>query len=278
MTNFFKLYKEVFLMQTFIVEKKQITYLPIDKIIPNPYQPRKKFDQKALSELTSSIIKYGILEPICVRAVRGIYEVIAGERRLIAAKRAGFYEVPCIITNITDKDSASLALIENMQREDLNFFEEAEGFQTLMVNFGYTQEEIASIVGKSLFFIHNKMNILKLSKELKNAILENNLTEKHAIAILRLSSPILQKEVLDKVIKYGLNAKKTELLVNKIIRQVYQTNKTNRQKIKGFITDLKIFTNSIKTAVDMMKEAGVSTNYSITKLNDGYEINIKVCI
>ncbi|MDE6182634.1 MAG: ParB/RepB/Spo0J family partition protein, partial [Eubacteriales bacterium] len=166
-------------MKNFISEKREITYLPVAKIIPNPYQPRKIFNQNALVDLAESIKIYGVLEPICVRYIKGIYEVIAGERRLIASKRAGLLEIPCIITNITDKDSASIALIENIQRENLNFFEEAEGFQNLMVNFGYTQEDISKIVGKKQSTISNKMRLLRLPKDIKATILENNLSERH---------------------------------------------------------------------------------------------------
>lgn len=258
--------------------KKEITYIPIQNIIPNPYQPRKIFSQSTLTDLAESIKKYGVLEPICVRYVRGTYEIIAGERRLIASKKAGLSEVPCIINNITDKDSASIALIENIQRENLNFFEEAEGYQNLMVNFGYTQEEISKIIGKKQSTISNKMRLLKLPKDIKTSILENNLSERHARALLKIENSNIQREVLEKIIKYGLNITKTEEFIEKTLKRVSGNSIKNRQKIKGFITDLKIFTNTIKSAVDIMKESGVATDYSVTKMDNGYEINIKVCM
>lgn len=265
-------------MKSLLKQKKEITYLPVNKIIPNPYQPRKNFNQNALSDLTESIKVYGVLEPICVRYVRGIYEVIAGERRLLAAKRAGFTEIPCIISHIPDKDSAFIAIIENIQRENLNFFEEAEGYQNLMVDFGYTQEEIAKVVGKKQSTISNKMRILKLPKEIKKQILEHNLSERHARALLKLNHPNVQKEVLEKIIKYDLSISKTEEFVEKTAKRVSGTTIKNNQKIKGYFNDIKIFTNTIKSAVNTMKESGVPTDYSVTKLDDGFEINIKLCM
>lgn len=265
-------------MKYFVNEKKEITYLPIEKIIPNPYQPRKFFNQSSLEDLAESIKIYGVLEPICVRYIKGIYEIIAGERRLIASKRAGLLEIPCIITNITDEDSASISLIENIQRENLNFFEEAEGYQNLMVNFGYTQEDIAKIIGKKQSTISNKMRLLRLPKDIKYIILENNLSERHARALLKIENINIQREILEKIIKYDLNIAKSEEFIDKTLKRISGNSIKNTQKIKGFITDIKIFTNTIKTAVDVMKESGVATDYSVTKMDNGYEINIKVCM
>lgn len=265
-------------MSDFTNNQKEIVYLKVDKIYPNPYQPRKTFKESSISELCESIKKYGIIYPVTVRYIKGIYEIIAGDRRLKACKKIGLKEIPAIILNLSDKESASLSLIENMQRESLNFIEEAEGFQTLMVDFGYTQDEIAKILCKKQSSISNKMRILRLNKEIKNTIIENNLSEKHSKSLLKINNPSIQKEILEKIIKFDLNAKKTEKLVENMIEKVPETYPENEQKIKGYIGDIRIFTNTIKNAVDTMQESGLSTNYSVVKKDNSYEINIKVCM
>ncbi|UZQ83009.1 ParB/RepB/Spo0J family partition protein [Thermoanaerobacter sp. RKWS2] len=175
---------------------QEISYLPIDSIRPSPYQPRKTFDIKNLQELSESIKVYGVLQPITVRMVgNNSYELVAGERRLKASKLAGLTEIPAIIVNAQDEDAAVLALIENLQREDLNFIEEAEGYYNLINDHHLTQEQLAKMLGKSQSTIANKLRILKLSKEIKEKLLENDLTERHARALLRLPDEELQKKL-----------------------------------------------------------------------------------
>lgn len=264
-------------MQSLKNTQKEIIYLDVEKIYPNPYQPRKSFEENSITELSNSIEKYGVIEPILVRKVKNsFYELVAGERRLKACKKIGIAKIPSIITNITEKDSACMALIENVQRERLNFIEEAEGYQTLMVDFGYTQEEIAQTIGKKQSTISNKLRLLKLKKEIKNTIIQNNLTERHARALLKLDNEKIQLEVLEKILKFDLNVQKTEQLVDNTIKRLSGESLKPEKKIKGYIGDFRIFTNTIKGAVDVMKESGVDTNYSVIKNKNGYEINIKV--
>lgn len=264
-------------MQSLNNNQKEIIYLDVEKIYPNPYQPRKIFEENSIEELSISIEKYGVLEPILVREVKGsFYELVSGERRLKACKKIGIAKVPAVITNINKKDSACMALIENVQRERLNFIEEAEGFQTLMVDFGYTQEEIAKIIGKKQSTISNKLRLLKLKKDIKSTIIQNKLTERHARALLKLDNENLQREVLEKILKFDLNIQKTEELVENTIKRLAGKSLKTEKKIKGYIGDLRIFTNTIKSAVDVMKDSGVDTNYSVVKNKNGYEINIKV--
>lgn len=261
-----------------IVSCKEIVNLSVDKILPNPYQPRKRFDRPALEELSRSILKYGIMQPLSVRYINGmIYELVAGERRLRAARLAGLNEVPVIIVNISDKDSAAIALIENIQREGLSFFEEAEGYQSLMVDFGYTQEEIADLMGKSQPAVANKLRLLRLSPEIKKTIINEALTERHARALLKLTDKEVQAEVLGKVIKFGLNVSRTEELIEATLKKINGGEEEKPQShIKGYINDIRLFTNTIKSAVNIMKEAGVETNYEMVHNDDGYEIRIKV--
>ncbi len=266
-------------MQSLKNSQKEILYLDVEKIYPNPYQPRKIFEEASIEELSSSIMQYGVIEPIIVRELKGsFYELVAGERRLKACKKIGMAKIPAIISNINKKESACMALIENVQRERLNFIEEAEGFQTLMVDFGYTQEEIAKTIGKKQSTISNKLRLLKLKKDIKATIIQNKLTERHARALLKLDNENTQREVLQKILKFDLNVQKTEELVENTIKRLEGKSLKTEKKIKGYIGDLRIFTNTIKGAVDVMKESGVDTNYSIIKSDNGYEINIKVCM
>lgn len=266
-------------MQNFKNIQKETIYLDIEKIYPNPYQPRKIFEENTIEELSVSIMEYGVIEPIIVRELKGsFYELVAGERRLKACKKLGMAKIPAIISNVSKKDSACMTLIENVQREKLNFIEEAEGFQTLMVDFGYTQEEIALIIGKKQSTISNKLRLLKLKKDIKNIIIQNKLTERHARALLKINDENIQREILEKILKFDLNIQKTEELVENTIKRLEGKSLKTEKKIKGYIGDLRIFTNTIKSAVDVMKESGVNTNYSIIKNKYGYEINIKVCM
>lgn len=261
-----------------ILSCKEIVNLPVEKILPNPYQPRKSFDKISLEELSKSILKYGIMQPLSVRYINGrIYELVAGERRLRAARLAGLKEVPVLIVNISDKDSAAIALIENIQRENLSFFEEAEGYQSLMVDFGYTQEEIADLMGKKQSTVANKLRLLRLSYQVKKIIIEENLTERHARALLRLNKEKLQLEALKKVVKHGLNVARTEDLIESTLKKINgQEENKPKMTIKGYINDIRFFTNTIKNAVNIMKEAGVDTKYEVVHNDNGYEIKIKV--
>lgn len=261
-----------------ILSCNEIVYLPVDKIIPNPYQPRKYFDMISLEELAKSIKQYGVIHPISVRFINGSsYELVSGERRLKASKMAGIKIIPTIIVNINDKDSAAIALIENMQRENLNFLEEAEGFQNLMSDFCYTQDELAKILGKSQSTIANKLRILRLSKTIKKIIVENGLTEGHARALLKVEDEKMQKEILSKVTKYGLNVKRTEELIESAFnKNSDRETRKNNNKIKRCFKDVRLFTNTIRQAVQLMNDSGVETNYIINQNENSYEISIKV--
>lgn len=265
-------------MKSIIVDEKNLIYLPVDKILPNPYQPRKIFNSKSLDELANSIKKYGVIKPITVRCIKeNLYEIISGERRLKACKMLDLDKIPAFIKNANSKDSIIISLVENVQRENLNFFEEAESFQRLMVDFGCSLEEISKILDKKQEFILQKLYVLNLKKEIKSFILEHNLTEKHALALLKTDDFSLQMEILQKVVKYKLNPENTNKLIDSTIKNLNGNNQNN-QKIKGIVRDVRIFTNTIKNAVDIMKDSGFQTNYNIVKNQDNYEISIKLSI
>lgn len=263
---------------TALISSREIIDLPVDKIIPNPYQPRKFFDRDSLLELSKSIKEYGVMQPISVRLINGVsYEIVAGERRLRASKLAGMETIPAIVVNISDQYSAILAIIENLQRQNLNYLEEAEGFQNLIHDYSFTQEELAEKIGKSQSTIANKMRILRLSKNIQKILLENELSERHARALLKLTDEKSQLEVLKKVIELGLTVKKTEDLVEQILKKSQDiSNPKNTFKVKRCIRDIRLFTNTIKQAVDIMNNSGVATDYIVNEVEDGYEINIKI--
>ncbi|MGI6085836.1 MAG: nucleoid occlusion protein [Acetivibrionales bacterium] len=242
-------------------EEKKITMISIDLIRPNPYQPRRKFDNSSLDELCQSIKQYGVIQPINVRKVTNThYELVAGERRLRAAAMAGHKEVPAIIVDIGEDDSAIMALIENLQREDLGYLEEAEGYRNLIKEHGLTQEELAQKIGKSQSTIANKIRILRLSPMVKKILSDNGLTERHARALLKIEDEQIQLKVLQKVCDRGLNVRKTEELVQKALDKY--CNPAKSEEYKGRMTksikDIRIFVNTIRQAIDTMKRSGVN--------------------
>lgn len=262
-----------------IDEKKKIYNIPINHIIPNPYQPRKNFDRMGLNELSESIKKYGVLQPIMVRKMcEERYELVAGERRLRACMIAGMSEIPSIIVNIDDNDSAIFALIENLQREDLSFLEEAEGYYHLIKEHGLTQEELAQSLGKNQSTIANKLRLLKLSPIIKKIIKDNDLTERHARALLKLPDEQTQLRLLKTVCEKGLNVKKTEELVKEMLDNISggeQGKPKEKTNIKIF-RDIRIFVNTIKQTVEMMKKSGVDAQTTKFDKGDYIEYVIKI--
>lgn len=255
---------------------ERIHYLPLNLIRKNPHQPRKSFDDRALYELSESIKQYGVIQPITVRSAQGgTYELIAGERRLRASHMAGINRIPAVITNMDDKDSAVIAVIENLQREDLNFVEEAESFIKLMSEFDFTQEALAKSIGKSQSTIANKIRILKLPRNILRVLLEHKLTERHGRALLALPSENLQSAVLEKIISDNLTVKRTEILVAKTL-ETMGSEKKSKKKLRFKIKDIKIFVNSLNQSLDFMEQAGFSTEFEMDEKVGGYEFRIRL--
>lgn len=258
--------------------QSEIKYIPIESIKPNPYQPRKDFNKKSLEELSQSIKSFGLIQPISVRKLQNdSYELVAGERRLRASELANLKEIPAIIVDYKDQDSAMIALIENLQREDLNFIEEAEGYQNLINDHGFTQQQLAEKIGKSQSTIANKLRILKLPDDIKKDLLEHNLTERHGRALLKLPDYELQRKVLDRVIKDELNVGKTEKLVNDILDTLIKEEENVKKKnnIKGLIS-MKIYINTIKNAFKAIKQSGVNAKYKEEDKGDYLEVTIQI--
>jgi ParB family transcriptional regulator, chromosome partitioning protein len=251
-----------------------ISYIPVDSICPNVYQPRKHFDEDAIEELAQSISAYGIIQPISIRRLADDrYELVAGERRLRAARRLGMKEVPAIIVDITDRDSAAIALLENLQREDLNFIEEAEAYNNLMKEHSYTQERLAEVIGKKQSTIANKIRILKLNDSVRKILLANSLTERHARALLKLTDEALQMKVLEAVVKNSLNVKATDALVLKYAPAVNPKEKEPvgvKKKLKGIFSP-KVYINTVRQVFDKFAP---TAEYSSKEYEDKIQITI----
>lgn len=260
-------------------EPKNISYLSIDCVRPNPYQPRKQFSKGALEELCESIKQYGVIQPINVRKMSSNnYELVAGERRLRAAVMAGLKEIPAIVININDNDSAVMALIENLQREDLSYMEEAEGYNNLINDHGFTQEELAQKIGKSQSTIANKIRLLRLPPMVKKILSDNNLTERHARSLLKLHDEQLQLKVLKHVCDRGLNVKRTEELVERAIEKFtrLEKDKPPERKFTKAIKDIRIFINTIRQAIDLMKKSGVNAKAAQIDRGEYVEFIIRI--
>lgn len=262
----------------FMKKEVKVQNLPIESIRPNPYQPRKYFDLGSLEELAASIKSYGVMQPISVRLINGCsYEVVTGERRLRASKMAGLQTIPSIVVDVSDNDSAVIALIENIQRQNLNYIEEAEGYLNLMNDYKLTQEELALKLGKNQSTIANKLRILKLSPDIKKLLIDNKLTERHGRALLKIPDEEMRMVVIYKVIEQDLNVKKTEEMVEQTLNKL--ANKTltkTEQKIKRSFQDIRLFTNTIRQSLELMKKSGVEATYDVVENEDSYQILIKI--
>lgn len=248
--------------------------LSADSIRPNPYQPRKIFNEADLATLSLSIARHGVIQPLIVRKVSGGYELVAGERRLRAAKMAGVTVLPCIVLRIDGEQSSLYALIENLQRADLDFFEEALGYRQLIDAFGMTQESIAQRVGRSQSSVANKLRLLKLSAPCIGKIREAGLSERHARALLRLDEG-LREEALDVVIENDFNVVRTEEYIESLAAKA-QLKLVNRPLPRPIIKDIRFFFNSVDRAVELINQAGVSALCEREELDDAYKITIVV--
>ena len=238
---------------------------------PNTYQPRKFFNEEALNELSQSIIEHGIIQPITVRRMGDKFELVAGERRWRAARMAELEFVPCNVIDITDTESAELALLENLQREDLNFMEEAEAYYNLINDHKFTQEELAKRMGKKQSTIANKLRLLKLSDKVRILCLENNLTERHARALLSLPNEELQLKVVKKVIANSLNVKKTEELINTELLKL-AGEQMKKRKGKGVLPG-KLYVNTIK---QVLNKFNIPAEYKLQDKEECIEITVSI--
>jgi ParB family chromosome partitioning protein len=258
--------------------ENKIAEIPTIKIRPNKTQPRKIFDDEHLRDLANSISENGILQPLTVRRVsQNEFEIIAGERRLRAAVMAGFSKVPCIVVKCNDRESAMLALVENLQRCDLGMFEEARGISRLIRRYGITQEQAAKKLGKSQSTIANKLRLLNLSYDEQDWIVQAGLSERHARALLRIYDQELRREALSKIIAQNLNVSQSEELIEDMLTGCAAAEKPDKKgKRKILIRDVRIFINTINKAVSTMKQAGIKAVCNHRDNGDYIEYTVKI--
>ena len=256
--------------------KNKILNIDTSIIVKNPNQPRKIFDESALFELAESIKECGIIQPLTVRRLSdNVYELVAGERRLRAAKLLGLKTVPAITVNVNDNSSALIALIENLQRQDLSFFEEAISYDKLIREFSYTQDELANKLGKKQSTIANKLRLLRLSDDIKGRAVEYNLSERHCRALLKLDNEETRMKILNMIISKSLNVMETEMYIDSLSYQKSKQNKKEKRIIPLF-KDIRIFTNTVKQAVDIMKKAGVPADSQKKETDEYIEYVIRI--
>ena len=230
------------------METGRVVFLPARSIRPNPAQPRKVFRPDALAELSESIQRHGILQPLSVRRSGLGYELIAGERRLRAAQMAGLTEIPCIVMQMDDQESGMAAMIENLQRQDLDFIEEAQGIANLMQLYDMSQDQAARMLGKSQSAVANKLRILRHSDAVLSALREGNLTERHARAMLRLHTEEDKLAAIAEVIRQGMSVARTEKYIDGLL---------SRPEAKPVKTDVTAFLNNLTQSLQKIQRSGV---------------------
>ncbi len=244
-------------------DRQEFRHIPIAKITRNPAQPRKLFDMTGLEQLADSIGRYGVITPLTVRRRDGGYELIAGERRLRASKKAGLETVPCYIINASSEDSSFMALVENLQRQDLDFFEEAQSIRRLCVEYSMTQEQAAKRIGKTQSSVANKLRLLRLSPETIEFIREHRLTERHARTLLRLETEELQLKAAHIMAAKQMNVEQAEGYVEGLLKPA---SKKGKKQI--LLRDVRIFINTVEHAIGIMKKSGLSPQFEQRKEGD----------
>lgn len=255
---------------------KKVTEIPIVQIRPCRTQARKAFSHEKMRELAQSISSNGIIQPLAVRKISTIeYEIISGERRLRAAVICGRKKVPCIVMECDDRQAGILSLVENLQRCDLNFFEEAEGINKLMTDYGMSRQEISQKLGKKLTAVSNKLRILKLTEEEKEIIIKYDLTERHARALLRISDQIMRRIALSEIIEEGMNVTQSEKYIEEMLAEKSRQHR-KKQKNRLVIKNIKIFENTINRAVDTMRSSGIQAVAGQKETEDFIEYTVRI--
>ncbi|WP_418984710.1 ParB/RepB/Spo0J family partition protein [Agathobaculum sp.] len=262
-------------------EDRVLRRVRISEISRNPNQPRRYFDPEAIATLAESIRQYGVLNPLTVRRTAGGgYELVAGERRLRAARVAGLTDVPCLLINADGEDSSVIALVENLQRRDLDFFEEANGFKRLIDQFGLTQEEAARKVGKTQSAVANKLRLLRLSQQNMELIRRNNLTERHARALLRLSEEADRINVTNYIIEHELNVSRTEEYIDEFLKAKEKPEPLPEQDggrhVVRLFKDVRFFLNTLNRAVGVMVDSGIGATVQQQESDDGLTLTISI--
>lgn len=260
---------------TVLYQSRHIHLLPIEKIMPNPRQPRRHFEEQSLCELADSIRQYGILQPLSVqKAGMGSYILVAGERRLRAAQLAGLDRVPCILVRVNEEDSALLALVENLQRCDLHYIEEAAAIAKLIAMYGLSQEETARRLGRSQSAVANKLRLLRLSNDCIELLHRYHLTERHARAVLRIEDEQTRLHALNVIGEREMNVAAAESYIESLLSQAQQVSSERRNIY--IIKDVRLFINSIKRGMDTMRDAGVDARCDRRETDEEIVMTIRI--
>jgi len=262
-----------FLRKKGLFESSRVQFISVDAIVPNPHQPRQHFEPEALQELADSIREVGILQPLSVRRQDGGYELVSGERRLRAAKLCGLSTVPCILLSVDEERSSLLALVENLQRRDLDFWEEATALNQLIQTYHLSQEEAARRIGRSQPAVANKLRLLRLSPECLLRLRAARLTERHARALLRLEEEADRLAALEEIIVRGLNVAQTDAYIDALLSP---PDKPDRKKPTYIIKDVRLFLNTVTRGLSMMKSAGVNASCHRDETEQDILLTIKI--
>lgn len=256
----------------------EVIQLPVHKIGPNRFQPRSTFNEERIKELAQTIHTHGMIQPIVVRGLDedNSYEIIAGERRWRAVQLLYWETIPVIIRGMNDAETASVALIENLQREELTVIEEANAYSNLLELHSLTQEALAQRLGKNQSTIANKLRLLKLPKEVQQAILDKSITERHARALTKLNNPEMQTEVLQVILDKHFNVKQTEEYIEKLDRPSEKPAKKKSPKLKGVNKDIRIAMNTIRQSLNMVSDTGIDVETDEEDKEEYYQITIKI--
>lgn len=251
----------------------RVLLLPLECIRANPNQPRKYFEEEKIKELAASIAQYGLLQPITVQQVeRNCYELVAGERRLLACKQLKMQAIPAIVVALKEEDSAALALVENIQRCSLNYFEEADAFDKLMRQFHLTQQQLAFRLGKTQSTIANKLRLLKFPENIREKLASSELTERHARALL----PLLESEKLESVVEQVINRGLTVAQTERLVQEKVSENKKTRPTECYMIKDLSVFMETVNQATELMKLAGICATTNVKENGDEFVYTIRI--
>ena len=253
-----------------------ILYLSVDEIAPNPVQPRRHFDGESLAELCESIRSYGILNPLTVRLRGGRYELVAGERRLRAAKMAGLSEVPCLPVEANMEDASLLALVENLQRQDLDFIEEAAGIRQLILLFGMSQEEAARRLGRSQSAVANKLRLLRLPPDVLDALKEQGLSERHGRALLRLPDAESQRAALRSIVEKELSVAATDAYIDRLLAEDAAAGNKSAPKRSFVLKDVRVFLNTVSRSLELMKQGGIEAGMQRRETEDALILTISI--
>jgi ParB family transcriptional regulator, chromosome partitioning protein len=253
---------------------EEIRKIPVSLIVPNRYQPRTIFAEDKIDELALTIRTHGIIQPIVVRECEdGKFEIIAGERRWRAVQKLGWSEIPAIVKNLNDKETASVALIENLQREELTPIEEALAYAKLLELHNLTQEALAQRLGKGQSTVANKLRLLKLPQEVQEALLQRQITERHARALIALKDKEKQLKLLQEIVEKQLNVKQTE---DRVIKMLQNSTPKPKPKRKAFSKDMRIAVNTIRQSLTMVADSGLAIDSEEEDFEDYYQITIRI--